>query len=151
MIDFIQNESKKMMFNCCQKYATDKLMNVESIQLILGINEEGNTYTLCEDYVRKEDYDIMQVLGVRIDFLGYSKLAPPFILKSLVRFSEKYNIDLIKIYVMCVPFKNEKGKNDISLFLYNGNDFVNMKKYGRDKESLEFSDLFSEEDIELPT
>ena len=142
MIDFIQNESKKMMFNCCEKYATNKRMNVESIQLILGINEEGNTYTLCEDYVRKENYDIMQVLGVRIDFLGYSKLAPPFILKSLVRFSENYSIDLIKTYVMCVPSKNEKGKGEISLFLYNGNDFV---------ESLEFSDLFSEEDIELPT
>ena len=69
MIDFIQNESKKMMFKCCEKYATNKQMNVESIQLILGINEEGNTYTLCENYVRKENYDIMQVLGVRIDFL----------------------------------------------------------------------------------
>jgi hypothetical protein len=84
----------------------------------------------------------MQVLGVKIDFLGYSKLAPPFILKSLIRFSEEHKIALDKVLVMCVPTKNEKGKNDILLFIYNGNDYV---------ETINFDDLFREEDFELPT
>lgn len=141
MIDFIQSETKKIMYKCCEKYAAQKGLNVDNVQLILGMNEEGNTYTLCENYVRKEEYDINQVLGVKIDFLGYSKLAPPFILKSLLRFSETYSVNPIEIYVMCVPTKNEKGKNDISLFIYNGNKYV---------ETISFADLFREEDIELP-
>jgi hypothetical protein len=97
---------------------------------------------MCESYVKKESYDIMQVLGVTIDFLGYSRLAPPFIVKSLIRFSEQHKIELDKVLVMCVPTKNEKGKNDILLFLYNGNDYV---------ETITFSDLFSELDVEMPT
>jgi hypothetical protein len=142
MIDFIQSETKKMMYKCCERYSKDKGLNVEGVQLILGIDENGNTYTICEDYVRKENYDIMQVLGVKIDFLGYSKLAPPFILKSLVRFSKEHKISLDKVLVMCVPTKNEKGKNDILLFIYNDNQYV---------ETIDFDDLFREEDFELPT
>jgi len=142
MIDFIQSETKKMMYKCCERYARENGLNVEGVQLILGLDENGNTYTICEDYVRKVNYDIMQVLGVKIDFLGYSKLAPPFILKSLVRFSEKHKISLDKVLVMCVPTKNEKGKNDILLFVYNDNQYV---------ETINFDDLFREEDFELPT
>jgi hypothetical protein len=142
MIDFIQSETKKMMYKCCERYAKDKGLSVEGVQLILGLDENGNTYTICEDYVRKENYDIMQVLGVKIDFLGYSRLAPPFILKSLFRFSEEHKISLDKVLVMCVPTKNEKGKNDVLLFIYNDNQYV---------ETINFHDLFREEDIELPT
>ena len=43
---------------------------------------------------------------------------------------------------MCVPTKNEKGKNDILLFIYNDNQYV---------ETIDFDDLFREEDFELPT
>lgn len=142
MIDFIQAESKKMIYKCCERYSKEKGLLVEDVQLILGLNAEGNTYTICEKYKRKENYDIMQVLGVKLDFLGYSKLAPPFILKSLIRFAQDYKIPLEKVFVMCVPTKNEKGKNDILLFLYNDNDYV---------ETINFDDLFREEDFELPT
>jgi hypothetical protein len=69
-------------------------------------------------------------------------MAPPFILKSLIRFSETQNIGLDKVEVMCVPTKNEKGKNDVLLFVYNDNQYV---------ETIDFDDLFREEDIELPT
>lgn len=142
MIDFIQSETKKMMYKCCERYAKQKGLVVDSVQLILGLDENGNTYTMCENYVKKESYDIMQVLGVKIDFLGYSKLAPPFILKSLIRFSQEYDIQLDKVSVMCVPTKNEKGKNDILLFVYNDNQYVS---------TITFDELFREEDIELPT
>jgi hypothetical protein len=141
MIDFIQNESKKMMYKCCEKYAAKKNISIDDVQLILGLNDEGNTYTLCEKYVRKENYTIMQVLGVKIDFLGYSQLAPPFILKSLIKFAEKHGIEFEKVNVMCVPCKDEKGKNDIQLFVYNDTAYV---------ETITFEELFSEDDFTLP-
>ncbi len=161
MIDFIQNETKKVMFNCCEKYAAKNKLNVEQVQLVLGLNEEGNTYTLCQSYVKKDSYDIMQVLGVRIDFLGYSKLAPPFILKSLVRYSEEYEIPLDKVSIMCVPtpyYHKNKLKKDVSLFLYNGDNYVptyhliNEGEANEEElEGISFQQLFREEDFEMPT
>jgi hypothetical protein len=141
MIDFIQNETKKIMYKCCERYSQRAGVGIDDVQLVLGINEEGNTYTMCENYVPKESYDIMQVLGVRIDFLGYRNIAPPFIIKSLLRYMEQYNITSDRIKILCVPTKDDKGKNDVALFVYNGNDYV---------ETITFSELFREEDIEMP-
>jgi len=113
---------------------------------MLGLNEEGNTYQIMVDYAKKENFSIMDVLGVRVDFLGYSKIAPPFILKSLVRFAErlKKSDEELKfdVEVMCVKDVNEKGKEIINLFLYKGGQYV---------ETIEFEDLFNEEDmLEMP-
>ena len=145
MIDLIQSEFRKIVLKCITRYAKDNTLNPDNVQLMLGLNEEGNTYQIMVDYVKKEDYNIMQVLGVRVDFLGYSKIAPPFILKSLVRFAErlKKSEELeIDVEVMCVKDVNEKGKEIINLFLYKGGQYV---------ETIEFADLFNEEDmLEMP-
>jgi|TARA_R110000868_G_scaffold95514_1_gene262612 hypothetical protein len=142
MIDFIQSETKKIMYNCIKKYAENEKKDISDVQLVLGLDENGNTYTLCEQYQPKIELDILGVLGVRIDFLGYSRLAPPFILKSLVRFSEGYNYPLENSKVMCIPTTNEKGKPDVLLFVYNNNAFV---------DTITFADLFREEDFEIQT
>ena len=141
MIEFIQSETKKIMYKCCERYAKKKSVPIENVQLVLGLDENGNTYTMCESYVPTESYDFLQVLGVRIDFMNYSSFAPPFITKSLVRFMEKYSIQPDKVKVMCVPHLNEKKKGDIALFVYNGNDYV---------ETISFPELFREEDMEMP-
>tara|TARA_R110000868_G_scaffold6587_1_gene37175 strand:- start:515 stop:961 length:447 start_codon:yes stop_codon:yes gene_type:complete len=142
MIDLIQSEFRKIVLNCINKYAKDNTLSPDNVQLMLGLNEKGNTYQIMVDYAKKADYDIMQVLGVRIDFLGYSRLAPPFIMKSLVRFAErlKKSDEELKfdVEVMCVKDVNEKGKEIINLFLYKGGQYV---------ETIEFEDLFNEEDM----
>ena len=142
MIDFIQSETKKIMYNCIKKYAEKEKKDISDVQLVLGLDENGNTYTLCEQYQPKQELDILGVLGVRIDFLGYSRLAPPFILKSLIRFSEGYNYPLENSKVMCIPTTNEKGKPDVLLFVYNNNAYV---------DTITFADLFREEDFEIQT
>jgi hypothetical protein len=143
MIDFIQSETKKMMYGCCERHSKKNQVDIEDVQLILGLgDEQDNTYIVCEKYRPKASLDIMGVLGVRVDFLGYSRLAPPFIKKSLIRFSEAHQIDLDKVKIMCIPTKNEKDKPDVLLFLYNEMSYV---------ETITFSDLFREEDIEIPT
>jgi hypothetical protein len=142
MIDFIQNESKKIILNCIKRYAEREKKEIEKVQLILGIAEQGNTYQICENYKPVKDLDFMGVLGVKIDFLGYSRLAPPFITKSLIRFSEKNNYPLENSKVMCVAIKNENGKLDAQLFVYNDKNYI---------ETISFKDLFREEDFEIKT
>jgi len=142
MIDFIQSETKKIMYNCIKKYAEREKKDISSVQLVLGLDENGNTYTLCEEYQPKKELDILGVLGVKIDFLGYSRLAPPFILKSLVRFSTEFDFPLENSKVLCIPSENDKGKPDVLLFVYNKNAYV---------ETITFADLFREEDFEIQT
>jgi hypothetical protein len=141
MIDFIQSEFSKIVIKCINKYAKDNKLSPDNVQLRLGLNEEGNTYNIMVDYAPKKQMTIMEVLDVRIDFLGYSKLVPPFIAKSLIRFadrlkkSEEIELD---VEVICVKDVNEKGKEIINLFLYKGGQYI---------ETIEFEDLFNEGDM----
>ena len=145
MVDFIARETKKIMHKCCSRYATENKKDISEIQLILSLNtnpewNEPNRYTICENYVPKKELDIKGVLGVKIDLLGYSQIAPPFIYKSLVRFAETNSVNYDKMNIMCVPTTNEKNKPDILLALYNGMEYL---------DTITFEDLFREEDIEL--
>lgn len=157
MIDIIQGKTKDIIYKCCEKYSLKNgIADIQDVQLILGLiaeqQEEGlmvaNTYHICNnnnlggisiDESIVQEYDIMQVLGVKIDFLGYSKLAPPFVLKSLIRLTEKHNVEIEKIRAMCVPVPAKK--KDVRIFIYNGNNFI---------EEITFAELFNEEDVELP-
>lgn len=130
------------MYDCIKRYAVEHKKDIEEIQLVLGLNESGNTYTICDKYQKVKEYNFLEVLGVKIDFLGYSQIAPPFILKSLIRFSETHNFPLENSKVMCIPTTNEKNKPDVLLFVYNNHTYV---------DTITFSDLFREEDIELQT
>jgi hypothetical protein len=140
MIDFIQSETKKIMYNCIKRHAEREKKEISSVQLVLGLDENGNTYTVCEEYKPQKELDILEVLGVKIDFLGYSRLAPPFILKSLVRFSTQFDFRVENSKVMCIASENDKGKPDVLLFVYNKNAYV---------ETITFADLFREEDFEI--
>jgi hypothetical protein len=139
MIDLIQSEFRKIVLKCINRYAKDKALSVDNVQLMLGLNGIENTYNILENYAKKQELSIMEVLGVKVDFLGYSKLAPPFIAKSLKRFGERLKTSDVE--VMCVVGKNEKNKEIINLYLYKSGEYV---------ETLEFEDLFNEEDFEMP-
>ena len=151
MIEVIQNEVKKIMYKCCDRMATQKRIEIEDVQLILGVdlNKMENTYTITEkyDFSSAKHLDILGVLGVKIDFLNYSELAPPFIAKSLIRFAEEKNLIPNDTAIMCISTKDERGKPDVQLFLYNGR----TEQKALFVETLEFSDVFREEDIEMPT
>lgn len=165
MVEFIQSEFKKIILKCCKKHEGDVI-------LVLGLDEQGqNTYTIVNyiydnetnslkgyDWSTQKSLTINEVLGVKIDFLGYSLLSEPFIQKALLRYSQKYNVPYDKISIFCFPtmsevikddkyvydiFGNVKMESSVDIFLYDGRE-----KY---LETITFSDLFKEEDMVLPT
>ena len=159
----IKGTVKSVIFDCCEKYAKRKSISIDDVQLIMSLDVQlsgenklalANTYFLCEQYSKKEQYTFLNVLGVNIDFLGRQMLAEPFIRKALIRFSKEHDIEIEKVSVMCVPFRNGK-KKDISLFLYNGDNYVSTsfieQPSGEEVQGLSFDDLFRDEDFEIPS
>ena len=61
MIDFIQSETKKIMYNCIKKYAEKEKKDISDVQLVLGLDENGNTYTLCEQYQPKIELSLIHI------------------------------------------------------------------------------------------
>ena len=188
MIDFIQSEFKKVILHCCKK-------NGEDVALVLGGNlvkaiHEGqevealvNTYDIIPyQYDYKEDkfvgfnwdntkqLTINEVLGVKIDILGYGQMSEPFIVKSIMRFSENHQINPNDISIFCLPTIVQKVKKyhdeqeneinelvfdkdgnpkmveDVAIYLYDGRT-ADKSLY---LKTITFSDLFREEDIEMP-
>ena len=141
MIEIIQSEFRKIVLNCINKYAEDNSLSADNVQLMLGFNETGNLYKILVNYVQKKELSILEVLDVRIDFKRYSILVPPFIEKSIKRFAKGLKVNIEEVEVMCVKDKNKKGEDIIKLFLYKSGNYV---------ETIEFEDLFNEEDFEMP-
>lgn len=170
MVEFIQSEFKKIILKCCKKYERD-------VVLVLGLDEQGqNTYTILDydyDYENNQfkgfiwsnqiGLTINQVLGVKIDFLGYSILAEPFIQKAVLRFSQKHKVPYDRVSIFCFPTMSEivredgsfvydlngnaKMESSVDIFLYDGR----TSEGSRYLETITFSDLFKEEDMVLPT
>lgn len=164
MVGFIASETKKIIFKCCDRYAASNQKGLDQIQLIMSLNPEAtdetdlNKYVICEEYKKKQSLTIWEVLNVRpkLDFLGYSKLAPPFIYKALIRFAQKYKIEVDKVSILCQPGLDERRKPDVQLALYNGYDFVaQVLFYPQEDENGDIIDadaeyLFNDQDIEMP-
>jgi hypothetical protein len=141
MIDVIENETKRIILDFCKRYSKEKKMDLTDVQLILGLNEEGNAYKVCENQKPIKELTFNEILGVKIDFTGYGTIAPPFILKAIVRMSEENGSDLTESCVMCFPTINDNGKPDLLLAFYEGYKYI---------KQISISDLFNEEDFEIP-
>ena len=168
MVEFIQGEFKKIILKCCKKFEGD-------VVLVLGLDENGeNNYTILDynydyennqfigfDWSKQRSLTINQVLGVKIDFLGYSILAEPFIQKAILRFSQKHLLPHDRISIFCFPTMSEvvredgsyvydingnaKMESSVDIFLYDGRNSEGSKYL----ETISFSDLFKEEDMIL--
>lgn len=166
MVEFIARETKKILFKCCDRYATSEKKSLNQVQLILSLNPEAdlndvitlNLYHICEDYKKKKSLTIFEVLKVPfgLDFLGYSQTAPPFIYKALNRFAEKYKIELDKVSILCQSSLDDRKKPEVHLALYNGYQFITeVLFYPREDENGDVIDadaeyLFNDQDFEMP-
>ena len=134
MIDIIQNEFKKIISNFCERHSQSKGLNTEDVQLIFCLDEKANpVYKVCEKYTPVKTLTFKEVLGVKIDFKGYSMIAPPFIQKSLLRFAYSLGIDKTEVKAMAIFLDKQ-----ILLYLYNKTEYV---------KKIEIAELFTEEDM----
>jgi hypothetical protein len=135
MLDIIKDKFTNIATKCATRYAKEEGTMREKIQLVFKLSGDGSEveYVLYKDYKPLKKITFMQVLGVKIDLMGYSLYVPKFIRGSLVRFCETYTIEPKNVRVMLSIQENE----DVFMYLYNGGEFL---------REVELESLFNPED-----
>jgi hypothetical protein len=109
MIEIIIKEFQKIAYAACEKHAASLGLPAKEAQLVLGLNSEGEvTYCLCRNYNPEKKVSFLQVLGVKIDFKGYSMIVPPFIQSKLIALAEERQVAPEKISVMIIPTDDKR-------------------------------------------
>jgi hypothetical protein len=135
MIDFILEKFTEITSNCLEKRAKEYETKKINMQLVFKLNKDEEVeYLIYKDYQPKKNISFLEVLGVKLDFKGYSLFVPKFIKGALGRFCEEFDIDKEKVRVLL----NFNANNELLIFLYNNNEFV---------KQVELESLFDGEDM----
>lgn len=121
MIDFISEKFTEISLKCLDRYSKEYNAKKVNMQLVFKLNQDSEAeYLIYKDYQPQKNISFMEVLGVKLDFKGYSLFVPKFIKGALERFCEEYNIKKNNVRVLL----NFNADNELLLFLYNSNEFV---------------------------
>ncbi len=136
MIGIIKEKFTDIATKCTTRYAKEEATMRDKIQLVFKLSESGDEaeYLIYKDYKPLKKITFMQVLGVKIDMMGYSLYVPKFIRGSLVRFCETHDIQKKDVRVVLSIQENE----DLFMYLYNGGKFI---------REVELESLFNPEDV----
>ena len=135
MLDFITEKFTDIVSKCLDKKAKELNTTKKNVQLVFKLGGDGEAeYLITKEYTTIKVLTFMEVLGVKIDFKGYSLFVPNFIKGALNRFCESDNIEVSKVSV--VTYFNDN--KEMVMWLYNGNQYV---------KQIELESLFNTEDI----
>lgn len=135
MIDFIQSKFNEIASKCIERNAKEYNTNKKDIQLVFKLGSDGETeYLIFKEYKPMKVLSFMEVLGVKIDFKGYSLFVPNFIKGSLNKFCVEESIPTNDVKVLLMLNDN----NQLNMFLYNGNTYI---------KRVELESLFDSESI----
>ena len=119
MIDFISAEFTKICKKAIEKFSNDLQTPKEDVAITFNLKNGEVYYNLLKDFKVHKEVTFMEILGVRIDFKGYSMLVPPFIQKSLLGFCEEFKIEESKVNVMALLVQE-----NICLVLFNDTEQI---------------------------
>jgi hypothetical protein len=119
MIDFISAEFTKICKKAIEKFSDDLQTPKEDVAITFNLKNGEVYYNLLKDFKVYKEVTFMEILGVRIDFKGYSMLVPPFIQKSLLGFCEEFKIEESKVNVMALLVQE-----NICLVLFNDTEQI---------------------------
>jgi hypothetical protein len=135
MIDFITEKFTGIVSNCLEKNAKELGAKKTDMQLVFKLSQtEDVEYLLCKEYKTQKVLTFLQVLGVKLDFKGYSLFVPKFIHGALNRFCTDENIEADKVRVLLSFDKSDT----LLIWVYNGNQYV---------KQVELESLFDGEDM----
>jgi hypothetical protein len=135
MVDFIQSKFNELASKCIERNAKEYNTPTKDIQLVFKLGNDGETeYLIFKEYKPTKVLSFMEVLGVKIDFKGYSLFVPNFIKGSLNKFCDEEKIPTSDVKVLLML----NDKKELIMFLYNGNTYI---------KRVELESLFDSESI----
>lgn len=136
MIGMIKEKFSDIATKCTTRYAKEEATMRDKIQLVFKLSDDGSEaeYVIYKDYKPLKKITFNQVLGVKIDMMGYGLYVPKFIRGSLVRYCETFDITKKDVRVVLSIQENE----DLFMYLYNGGKFI---------REVELESLFNPEDM----
>jgi hypothetical protein len=136
MIDFILEKFTEIASNCLERNAKEFNAKKEDMQLVFKLSQDKEEveYLICKEYKTQKVITFLQVLGVKLDFKGYSLFVPKFIKGALERFCKEDSIDADKVKVLL----NFNTNKELIIWVYNGNQYV---------KQIELESLFDGEDM----
>jgi hypothetical protein len=133
MIDIIVSQFSEIIKKAIKRYSISYGATPQNVQISFSLDADGEViYRVYNNYKKIEDVTFLNILDVRIDFKGYSFIAPPFIQKTIVRFANELGVKIQNVFVML--YLNDD--NALKLNLFNMGEFV---------KSFELEDLFTSE------
>jgi hypothetical protein len=124
MQEFIISETTKIFSKAIHKFGQKDNVSPENVSIILYLKGEGEDrevgYKICHDFIPVKEVTIMDVLGVKFDFKGYSLLVPPQIKKIIENFELDFQSQSIEV---CV-FLHRQEDDEVIYFLYNSGQLV---------------------------
>lgn len=117
-MSFIVSQSKGIMSRAIDRYAKQKDVTPEKVQLLLNMKDAGVGYFLMQNFRIEQELSIMDVLGVKVDFKGYSMIAPPFIRQALERMTDQYKVTAADLSVIITK------RPDVKMYAYNAKSII---------------------------
>lgn len=125
-MSFQKNETKRVMSNAISRFAKEFGASSNDVQILMSLDAEKDlNLKTCLGYKPQKQITFNEVLGVKIDLLGYGKVAIPF-LKNAISKLESEN-SLSKGFVFAVYQADE-----VSFKLFN-QDGKFLKDYSIDQ------------------
>lgn len=121
MIDFITEKFTDITSKCLDRNAKDNNTTKQKMQLVFKLGDvEEVEYLIYKEYQPLKVVSFLDVLGVKLDFKGYSLFVPKFIKGALDRFCKEHDISRQNVRVV-LSFND---KNDLIMWLYDSNKYI---------------------------
>lgn len=101
--DLIQKTTQKAFRTGIEKYAKRYEVLPTQVQIALHIKNNEVKYHVYIDYRPAEEVGILDIMNVKMDMMGVSQSAPPFIAKLLKRFAKEIGckeIERVSYYIV---------------------------------------------------
>ena len=124
MQEFIVAETKKIFCKAIKKFSKKENVEKEEVSILLYLEdvdgERQTAYKVCHHHVPTRQTTFMEIMGVIIDYKGYSLFVPPQIKKIIEDFENELKSSDIEV---CV-YLNRDDDEEVRYFVYNNKAFV---------------------------
>ena len=92
-MSFQKNETKRVMSNAISRFAKEFGASTNDVQILMSLDAEKDlNLKSCLGYKPQKQITFNEVLGVKIDLLGYGKVAIPFLKNAISKLESENSL-----------------------------------------------------------